>query len=311
MESAPKTGSLVVMAMVAVLGCVGPGSTGPGTEAGAGRAGADSDRPKTITIGHDTAREGFAPWFIMGSGGIFQWDELHSNFLVSTDAHGALEARLAASLPSLDDGTITLLPDGRMRAVWKVRPNLKWQDGAPLTAADLLFSWHVSSHPEIPIQRSPVFNAIDVVEAPDQLTAVFTYKTTFYRALDLGFRDFYVLPRHQLAAAFEGPPEAFKQLPYWTAEYVHTGPYRVTQFDLGEQVVLSRFDEYFRGRPKIDTIIIRFIAEVLAADLPLLPLIFRISTVVGLSHLRGIEGDVAGAEGPGTYSRSAHLWERG
>lgn len=75
--------------------------------------------------------------------------------------------------------------------------------------------------------------------------------------------------------------------------------------------MLSRFDEYFRGRPKIDTIIIRFIAEVLAADLPLLPLIFRISTVVGLSHLRGIEGDVAGAEGPGPYSRSAHLWERG
>lgn len=38
------------------------------------------------------------------------------------------EARVAARIPSPDDGTLTVLPDGRMRTVWSLRPEARWHD---------------------------------------------------------------------------------------------------------------------------------------------------------------------------------------
>jgi peptide/nickel transport system substrate-binding protein len=46
-------------------------------------------------------------------------------------------------------------------------------------------------------------------------------------------------------------------LPYWTSEYVHLGPFRVTAFDPGEGVTLQAYEGYFLGRPKLDTVYVR------------------------------------------------------
>jgi hypothetical protein len=66
-------------------------------------------------------------------------------------------------------------------------------------------------------------------------------------------------------AAFEsiGEPETgdandLLNLPYWTTQYVHLGPFRLTAFDPGEGVVLEAYDGYFLGRPKVDVVRVRF-----------------------------------------------------
>src|SRR5207249_317128 len=66
---------------------------------------------------------------------------------------------------------------------------------------------------------------------------------------------------HLLGAAFVGEREAFLNLPYWTTEYVGLGPFRVTDFGLGENLVLDRFDDYFLGRPRVDRILVRIIPD--------------------------------------------------
>src|SRR5581483_3559221 len=69
----------------------------------------------------------------------------------------------------------------------------------------------------------------------------------------------------------------FMNLPYWTTDYVHLGPFRLIDYGQGENVVFSRFDSYFRGRPAVERIVIRafndaniLLASVKAADVDVL-----------------------------------------
>jgi peptide/nickel transport system substrate-binding protein len=262
MQSVGRRISWLTAAVIAVTFGCGPAAPGAQEPRAAPGARPDDSAPaRTLVIGQPNPRQGFGPMVVQGSGRVLQYEELHSNFMVTTDAQGNTAPRLAASLPSFDDGTLAALPDGRLRASWKLRPDVKWHDGAAFTSADLLFGWEVSAHPEMPVSRSPTFRAIASMEAPDPLTTVVTFSTTFYKALELGFRDLYPLPVHLLAQAFQGDKDAFAKLPYWSSEYVHTGPYRVSEFVAGETLVFARYDAYFLGRPKVDRIVIHVIRD--------------------------------------------------
>lgn len=255
---AKRTWGLVAWgAAVLLLGCAPLAPSAPRE----GGPAAQPAGPKVLIIGQQTPREGFAPWFIAGPPGPLQWEELHSNFLVTADAAGNFEPWLAAKLPSLSDGSVEILPEGRLRTTWRIHPNIKWHDGRPFTTEDVVFGWQVGSHPEIPVSRSPTLRAVASMETPDPHSLVITYSSTFYLFLSLGFRDLYPLPRHLLEEAFQGSKEAFLNLPSWSSGYIHTGPFRVREFAQGEGVTLEKFDEYFLGRPKLDRIIIRFIGD--------------------------------------------------
>src|SRR5688572_28140030 len=197
--------------------------------------------PKTLIVVTGTPLQGFPPVFRPPfAGGARVMVEIHMAPLVSADRNGAMEARLAARLPSFADGSIQLLPDGRMRTVWPLRPNVKWHDGAPFTAEDVVFGWQVLLHPELTGQVSPEAAEMDSVEVVDPQTVVITYKSTFYRAVGLETLTLDPLPRHLLTEAFQGDNEAFQRLPYWNSGWVHLGPFRLVEFGLGEEMVFER-----------------------------------------------------------------------
>src|SRR5688572_19350293 len=68
--------------------------------------------------------------------------------LAYMDEHGSPHAFLAAALPELNSDTWRLFPDGRMETTYRLKPNLTWHDGRPLTADDFVFAWQVYSVPE-------------------------------------------------------------------------------------------------------------------------------------------------------------------
>lgn len=248
--------------MAGLVACsAGPGRSLPSADQTEG----SSPRPAratTITIGQMSSNKGFGPWeFSATSGGGASLAEIHTVSLVSEDQKGNIETRLAARLPSLDDGSIAILPDGRMRTTWRLRPDVRWHDGAPFTASDLVLSWKIAQDPELLSSISPAIWHADAVEAEDPLTATITWKTTFFRALQLGHRNFWPFPEHVLAQHFDGDKQAFRGLPYFTTEYVHLGPFRLVDYGMGEQQVFERFDGYFLGRPKVDTIVLRTISD--------------------------------------------------
>jgi peptide/nickel transport system substrate-binding protein len=195
------------------------------------------------------------------SGGGAALVEIHTAGLVSQDATGNPEPRLASRLPKLEDGTIVALPDGRMETTWKMRPNVQWHDGAPFTADDIVFSLDVARRLDILSSTAAPIRQVDSVRASDPMTVVVTWKTTFYRALDLTYRTLWPYPKHILGDALEADPERFEALPYFSTDYVHLGPFRLVEFGQGDMQVFERFDSYFLGRSKVDKIIIRTISD--------------------------------------------------
>jgi peptide/nickel transport system substrate-binding protein len=252
----------LALALIAVtlLGCtaapVAPRSDAPRAAEG------QPARSKTLTVAVLNAISGYSPWdFNITGGGSNSVAEIHTMGLVSEDSNGNLDPRLAASIPSFADGTLVVHPDGRMDTIWKIRPGVRWHDGTPVTADDFVFTWEILREPEFLTAAAREINRAEAVEAPDAATLVVTWKGPFYRAFGMDFRRYWPFPRHILGEAFKGDRQAFKAHPYFTTEYVSTGPFRLVDFGLGEQQVYERFDGYFLGQPRVNTVIIKTIAN--------------------------------------------------
>ena len=165
---------------------------------------------------------------------------------------------LAEALPEANTDAWRLLPDGRMETTYRLRPNLTWHDGAPLTAEDFVFAWRVYASPEIGLGSSPPLNLMEEVVAVDGQTILFRWRQPFADAGDLQARDFPPLPRHLLETPFSTmSSDAFVALPFWLTEYVGVGPFRLTRFEMGAFIEGAAFDGHALGRPRIDSI--RFI----------------------------------------------------
>lgn len=257
--------------LCALLAACGPASAPgrpPADAAGPG-APAEERRGGTITI---PITSGVPSMGIVGvasttTGGWGAVTEIHSNGLITSDVHTRKAVgRLAEAVPSIDDGTMTVLPDGRMRVVYRLRKGVTWQDGAPFNAHDLVFSHQFNSDPGIPSIQEGFLKQIASVEAPDDHTFVMNFGGPYYRADQLGVRIFWPQPRHILGPAYERyqsskNPEEIINLPYWTSEYVHLGPFRLASFDPADTIVFRAYDGFFLGKPKVDTIRVKIFTD--------------------------------------------------
>jgi peptide/nickel transport system substrate-binding protein len=194
-------------------------------------------------------------------------NELHSQGLITSDVQSRRPVgRLAERVPSFEEGTLAMLPDGRMRAVYHLRPGITWHDGQPFMASDLVFSYQINSDPGLPFINREAIDQINVLETPDDRTFIIVFKGPFSQADTLGLRVFWPYPRHLLQQAYERyqqtrDADEFTSQPYWTTAYVHLGPFRVAEVQPGERVTLHAYDGYFLGRPKVDTIHIRTLGD--------------------------------------------------
>src|SRR5437868_1299253 len=59
------------------------------------------------------------------------------------------------------------------------------------------------------------------------------------------------LPKHLLEEAYLRDKQGFLALPYWSQEFVGTGPFKLRQFNPGTSVALEANADYALGRPKI------------------------------------------------------------
>src|SRR5438477_6437887 len=73
--------------------------------------------------------------------GSFTLTRIFNAALSFKDEHEAANPYLAQSLPQLNTDSWTVTPDGHMTTTWKLKPNLTWHDGLPLTADDFVFAY--------------------------------------------------------------------------------------------------------------------------------------------------------------------------
>jgi peptide/nickel transport system substrate-binding protein len=127
---------------------------------------------------------------------------------------------------------------------FKLRRGVKWHDGAPFTAQDVLFTYQVMVDPKTPTAYSGDFLQVKKAEAPDAYTFRVTYRQPFAPALG-SWAGLYILPKHLLAG------QDITQSPLGRRP-IGTGPYRFKEWQSGERLVLTYNPNYFEGRPYLD-----------------------------------------------------------
>ncbi|MBD9452585.1 peptide ABC transporter substrate-binding protein [Rhizobium sp. RHZ02] len=144
--------------------------------------------------------------------------------LASFDAEGHLVPFLAEEIPSLTNGQVA--GDGRS-VTWKLKPNVKWSDGVPFTAKDVVFTYAYITNPDVGSSSIGTYKSVDKVEALDDLTVKVTFKDVDPAwALPFVGIQGTILPEHIFApynnkAAVDAPPNLAP---------VGTGPYRLKEF---------------------------------------------------------------------------------
>lgn len=251
--------ALVLTAVVAAAGCA------PGAPQAGGPERPGGERPaKTLTIAVQ-GEPANLPIPSMGAvavgsigGGDLKLAVQHR--LATYDDRGDVHPQLAAELPSEASGTWLLRPDGSMQTIYRLRPGVSWHDGVPLSSMDFVFAWTVSTDPDIPISTR-VGTQITRVDTPDDRTVVFEWAKPYPFANAIIEDELAPLPSHLIESIYRADKERFQQLGYWTREFVGVGPYQVAEWESGSHLVFRAYDRFYGGRPKVDTIIARFIPD--------------------------------------------------
>jgi peptide/nickel transport system substrate-binding protein len=129
-------------------------------------------------------------------------------------------------------------PDG-LTITFKLRKGVKWHDGAPFTAQDVLFTYQVMVDPKTPTAYSGDYLQVKKAEAPDDYTFRVTYPQPFAPAL--GSWGLAILPRHLL----KGKDLTASPL---GRHPIGTGPYKFKQWRAGDRIGLEYNPDYFAGR---------------------------------------------------------------
>jgi peptide/nickel transport system substrate-binding protein len=253
-----------------ILALVLSGCAAPGGQVGSGGTGEPQPaQAKILNIAITTNPAAVTGDNAPTTGGYAGVDEVHSQGLITTDLNQVFIGRLAERVPSLDDGSVSLLPDGRMRVLFSLHKGVTWHDGAPFTAHDLVFTHKAMTDRMLGIGGT-VEAALASVEASDDHSAVFIYRSPYYLGHALQLRAFWPRPRHILEPIYEGAvgtnsPDGWIHAPYWTTEYVHLGPFRLASWDPGTNMQFTSYDGYFLGRPKLDVVNVRILGNENAA----------------------------------------------
>ena len=165
------------------------------------------------------------------------------NGLIKYDENLQLTGDLATSYSVSSDGrTIT----------FHLRHDVTWHDGAPFTAADVLFTYRLIVDPKTPTAYAEDFKQVTSIVAPDPYTVVVHYNRPFAPALSSWGVS--ILPAHLLKGRdVTTSPLARKP--------VGTGPYRFSEWVAGQKIVLVANHQYFEGRPYIDRRVFRLIPD--------------------------------------------------
>jgi peptide/nickel transport system substrate-binding protein len=218
--------------------------------------------PKSLIVGVIAEPPAFGPFTTYTSGGgAHQLHEIAQRFLVTLDDHSQAQPDIASALPSLESGTWTVLPDGTMQTTFKLRPNVYWHDGTPMHADDWVFGWEIDKDAALPNSALVPIKYVDSVTAPDDSTLVMHWTQTYPYANRLLRGDLEAVQRSRLESAYQAGPDRLLNNPAWTTEFIGLGPFRLAQWSPGSQIRYEAFDRFYRGRPRIDVLTVRFLQD--------------------------------------------------
>lgn len=177
------------------------------------------------------------------SGHLFNWSD-QNQFV----------PELATEVPTLENGGIS--KDG-LTITYHVRKGVTWQDGAPFTAADVVFSWRQIMNKKNFVPSRLGYEDVRSIDEPDAHTlVVHLYKrfapfvATFFTMSNTTYG---VIPKHLLDRLPDLNRTDYANKP------VGTGPFIVAEYQKGSLIKFVANPHYWRGAPKLKEIDYHFI----------------------------------------------------
>jgi len=187
------------------------------------------------------------------------------NPITATDAYEGIVTggNVYETLLKRDNKTLELIPllaeswtisDDKLTYTFKIKEGIKWQDGVPFTADDIVFSFKTIMNPKVDApQLRSYYQEIKEVVALDDHTVRFTYARPYFLALEF-CGGIPIVPRH----IFEKGD--FNTNPAGRAP-VGTGPFRFVKWTTGREIVLEKNNDYWGMKPYLNKIVFRIIND--------------------------------------------------
>jgi peptide/nickel transport system substrate-binding protein len=156
------------------------------------------------------------------------------------------------------DGISTLEMD-QMIVTFRMRGDLTWSDGTPLTAEDSVYAYTLASNPDA-IANTYLIDRTETYEVADAQTLQWWGKPGFVDATY--FTNFF--PPAPRQAWSEFPADQLNTIDISSRSPMGWGAYVIQEWAAGDHIRLTKNPYYFRaadGYPKFDTLTFRFIAD--------------------------------------------------
>ena len=170
--------------------------------------------------------------------------DLHFFDLLTQIRDNRVKPMLADSWKALDDHTWE----------FKLHPGVKWSDGKPFTADDIVFSYERARKvPGSVATFAGYLRTVASAQAKDPLTLI--VKTTVPNPdLPLNLASVHIVSRHVGANATSEDYNSGKAV-------VGTGPYKLVSYTPGDRIIMQRNDGYWGPKPEWDKVNYRYISN--------------------------------------------------
>jgi peptide/nickel transport system substrate-binding protein len=165
---------------------------------------------------------------------------------IDVDERGVSVPVLLDRIPTVANGGVSR--DGRV-VTYHLRPRVRWQDGVPVTAHDVIWTLHAILDNRNPVRSRAGYDRIANAEALDDRTVRVTLEQPWAPVVatlfSYGTAPQYVLPAHLLEREPNLVTSAFGSHP------VGDGPYRFVSWSRGDRLTYEPNPRYWRGAPRV------------------------------------------------------------
>jgi peptide/nickel transport system substrate-binding protein len=176
--------------------------------------------------------------------------------LTDLGPNGEVYPELATEIPTVENGLVELdEEEWTMDVTWTLRDDVFWEDGEPVTADDVVFTWEALADPDTGLWV-PGMDYTDSIEKVDDYTVLVHYNTV-YPAYKEQFGGYYlaIWPEHYCTG---------DDVATWNCNHdpLSNGPYLLEEWVAGDHLTFVRNPDYYEeGKPGIDKVFVRIVPD--------------------------------------------------
>lgn len=175
-----------------------------------------------------------------------------------------VEGNIFESLLDMDYDTFELTPlladrweasADRLTFTYWLRKDVRWHDGKPFTADDVVYTFKAIKDPKVDAARLRGYlKDIKSIEKLDDYTVRFVYSRLYFKAPQI-IGSVNIIPKHIFDDGTDFNTHKMSRVP------IGTGSYKFDYWQGGQKIVLSKFDGYWGKHPAVKGIVFKIIAD--------------------------------------------------